>query len=142
LLSLIALPHRDDVPNIVSRRPDYHDQAVRGEAKGEEAVLAIVPAPVRDRKRRAIENRICIREIKAALRQGAGALILIEADAVIPPGDHQCKLRDKQKKGKTRMREYGSVSIPQEAFIAALRMGRSEAQRPRLRRGLRQQSPI
>ena len=23
----------------------------------------------------------------------------------------------------TRMREYGSVSIPQEAFIAALRMG-------------------
>ena len=26
-------------------------------------------------------------------------------------------------KGKARMREYGSVSIPQEAFIAALRMG-------------------
>jgi translation elongation factor EF-4 len=25
--------------------------------------------------------------------------------------------------GKQRMREYGSVSIPQEAFIAALRMG-------------------
>lgn len=24
---------------------------------------------------------------------------------------------------KKRMREYGSVSIPQEAFIAALRMG-------------------
>lgn len=24
--------------------------------------------------------------------------------------------------GKNRMREYGSVSIPQEAFIAALRM--------------------
>jgi GTP-binding protein LepA len=24
--------------------------------------------------------------------------------------------------GKKRMREYGSVSIPQEAFIAALRM--------------------
>jgi len=33
------------------------------------------------------------------------------------------KLLDKQKKGKARMREYGSVSIPQEAFIAALRMG-------------------
>jgi GTP-binding protein LepA len=33
------------------------------------------------------------------------------------------KLREKQKEGKKRMREYGSVSIPQEAFIAALRMG-------------------
>ena len=26
-------------------------------------------------------------------------------------------------RGKARMREYGNVSIPQEAFIAALRMG-------------------
>ena len=33
------------------------------------------------------------------------------------------KLLDKQKKGKARIREYGNVSIPQEAFIAALRMG-------------------
>ena len=33
------------------------------------------------------------------------------------------KLLDKQREGKKRMREYGSVSIPQEAFIAALRMG-------------------
>ena len=33
------------------------------------------------------------------------------------------KLLDKQKEGKKRMREYGNVTIPQEAFIAALRMG-------------------
>lgn len=33
------------------------------------------------------------------------------------------KLLEKQKEGKKRMREYGSASIPQEAFIAALRMG-------------------
>lgn len=33
------------------------------------------------------------------------------------------KLLEKQKKGKARMREYGNVSIPQEASIAALRMG-------------------
>lgn len=33
------------------------------------------------------------------------------------------KLLEKQKKGKARMREYGNVSIPQKAFIAALTMG-------------------
>ncbi len=33
------------------------------------------------------------------------------------------KLLDKRKKGEAKMRESGNVSIPQEAFIAALRMG-------------------
>jgi len=33
------------------------------------------------------------------------------------------KLLDKQKKGKKRMREFGNVTIPQSAFLSALKMG-------------------
>lgn len=33
------------------------------------------------------------------------------------------KLLDKQKEGKKKTRQFGKVDIPQEAFIAALRMG-------------------
>jgi len=32
------------------------------------------------------------------------------------------KLLDKQKKGKKRMRQFGKVDIPQEPFIAALKV--------------------
>jgi GTP-binding protein LepA len=32
------------------------------------------------------------------------------------------KLLDKQKAGKKRIRQFGKVGLPQEAFIAALKM--------------------